>query len=250
MNDIRDSFSRTRKRLGYQLTGRKYKPDGTGTNPSGESVDSTTSLPQPDPHVVAGESDDQEGAGVNAAGECVLSTDRHPQPDRSESVLAYGSDNAQEGGEESVDGGGTSQVDSYSYPDVEVAVGSGHNGEPEEVYPSPSHGGRLDSTRTFLFRLLPLIVPSDNADTPALPDYEPGAVRPDETLELTITADGKKSNCKSTASATAELLRGVRDSAGAFGPLKTVARSLCFVLDNCEVWPPSRAFDSRCSRSF
>jgi hypothetical protein len=51
----------------------------------------------------------------------------------------------------------------------------------------------------------------------------------------------KESGWKSTASATAKLLlRGVRDSADAFGPLKSVAGGLCFVLDNCEVQPSSR----------
>jgi hypothetical protein len=54
-----------------------------------------------------------------------------------------------------------------------------------------------------------------------------------------INADENKSNWKSTASATAKLLlRGVRDSADAFGPLKSVAGGLCFILENCEVRPP------------
>ena len=49
-------------------------------------------------------------------------------------------------------------------------------------------------------------------------------------------ADENKSNRKSTSSASAKLLlRGVRDSADAFGPLKSVAGGLCFILDNCEV---------------
>ena len=49
-----------------------------------------------------------------------------------------------------------------------------------------------------------------------------------------------KSDWKSTASASAKLLlRGVRDSADAFGPLKSVASGLCFILENCEVRSPS-----------
>ena len=41
---------------------------------------------------------------------------------------------------------------------------------------------------------------------------------------------------KSTASSSAKLLlRAVRDSADAFGPLKSVAGALCSILDNCEV---------------
>ena len=41
-------------------------------------------------------------------------------------------------------------------------------------------------------------------------------------------------------SATAKLLlRGVRDTADAFGPLKSVAGGLCFLLENYEVFPVS-----------
>ena len=46
-----------------------------------------------------------------------------------------------------------------------------------------------------------------------------------------------KSGWKSTASSSAKLLlRGVRDSADAFAPLKSVAGGLCFILENCEVF--------------
>jgi len=69
-----------------------------------------------------------------------------------------------------------------------------------------------------------------HADTSVLSDYGPEAIRPGETFEPNATADEKKSDC-----ATSELLRGVRDSAGAPGPLKSVAGYLCFILDNCQV---------------
>ena len=36
------------------------------------------------------------------------------------------------------------------------------------------------------------------------------------------------------------MLRGVRDTADAFGPLKSVAGGLCFILENCEVYLPFR----------
>ena len=46
-----------------------------------------------------------------------------------------------------------------------------------------------------------------------------------------------ESDWKATMSASAKLLlRGVRDSADAFGPLKSVAGGLCFFLENYEVW--------------
>ena len=48
--------------------------------------------------------------------------------------------------------------------------------------------------------------------------------------------DESNSNWRSTTSAAAKLLlRGVKDSAAAFGPLQSVAGALCFILDNCEV---------------
>ena len=51
--------------------------------------------------------------------------------------------------------------------------------------------------------------------------------------------DENRPGWKSNASASAKsLLRGVRDSADAFGPLKSVAGGLCFILENCEVRPP------------
>ena len=65
--------------------------------------------------------------------------------------------------------------------------------------------------------------------------------RPTISSDDTDTAEpdaaaNKKSDWKSTAYASAKLLLyGVRDSADAFGPLKTVAGGLCFILENCEV---------------
>ena len=57
-----------------------------------------------------------------------------------------------------------------------------------------------------------------------------------ESVELSVAADEKKPGWKSTASSSAKLLlRGVRDSVDAFGPLKSVAGGLCFILENCEV---------------
>ena len=63
----------------------------------------------------------------------------------------------------------------------------------------------------------------------------------DERAEPSAAPDENKPDWGSTASASAKLLlRGVRDSADAFGPLKAVAGGLCFILENCEVWSPFR----------
>ena len=57
-----------------------------------------------------------------------------------------------------------------------------------------------------------------------------------ENVGATAAADENRPAWKSTASSSAELaLRAVRDSADAFGPLKSVAGGLCFILENCEV---------------
>jgi hypothetical protein len=51
---------------------------------------------------------------------------------------------------------------------------------------------------------------------------------------------------KTTASASAKLLlRGVGSSSDAFGPLKSVAGGLCFILENCEVWLPPRVLSQK-----
>ena len=64
----------------------------------------------------------------------------------------------------------------------------------------------------------------------------PQDLLPDEDAEPSATMNECKSSWKSTAFASAKLLlRGVRDTADAFGPLKSVAGGLCFILENCEV---------------
>ena len=57
-----------------------------------------------------------------------------------------------------------------------------------------------------------------------------------ESVESDAAADENGSDWKSIVSSTAKsLLRGVRDSADAFPPLKSVAGGLCFILENYEV---------------
>jgi hypothetical protein len=63
--------------------------------------------------------------------------------------------------------------------------------------------------------------------------------------------DNNMLNLKSlTSSAAKFILRGVKESADAFPPLKSVAGCLCFILDNCEVCSASlEPPKTRCSRS-
>ena len=58
----------------------------------------------------------------------------------------------------------------------------------------------------------------------------------DENVEASGAANENRPDRKYTASYSTKLiLRAVRDSADALGPLKSVAGSLCFILENYEV---------------
>ena len=77
---------------------------------------------------------------------------------------------------------------------------------------------------------------TDNVGTSTVPNQVPATLYHDKSGDPSAAAGETKSNWKSNASAAAKLLlRGVRDSADAFGPLKSVAGGLCFILENCEV---------------
>jgi len=127
MDDIRDSFSRLKKKVKHRLPGRKRKADRTGADARGERVG---------PAGAAGSGHDQGGNGTDADGQQAHPADRSPQP---ESVPAGGSDNDQQGGEPDTDGREATQRYSHLDPAVEVAVtvGSRHSGEAERVHPPP-----------------------------------------------------------------------------------------------------------------
>ena len=81
--------------------------------------------------------------------------------------------------------------------------------------------------------------PTDSVGISAVSDHVPATLHREKSGEPGAAVDETGSNWKSTASATAKLLlRGVRDSSDAFGPLKSVTGGLCFILENCEVCLP------------
>ena len=134
MDDIRGSFSKVKKKLKQPFRGSKPKSDKTGAGARGERAGSSASLPQPETHVVAGGGHDRGGNETNTDERQVVSTDGPPQPDEPEPVP--GRD--REGREGGSDGREYSQRYSHLHPDVEVAVGSGRDGEVEQIHPSPS----------------------------------------------------------------------------------------------------------------
>ena len=242
---IRDSFSRSKKKFKHLLSGIKHKSSGTGTETGGESVSSAGSVPRPVPHIVAGGGHNLEDDGGSAGGRAG-SADQFPQQTEQDLAPAHGGETGQEGGEADVDRGEVSQRHSRPDSDVEATVGSGPGREGsdaddvkvEQVHPPPSapsipHSGKPDGMLMWLFRLLPhLILPSDCVDTSAVPDCDVQEVlRPDENPEPRAADDSEsKSDWRSAVSATAEVLRGVRD-----GSFKPIAGYLCVILENCEV---------------
>ena len=208
---MRKSLSKLKKDFKHRLGGKKRAADTAGANPTGETASSSLSparldSPQPKPMQA-------DKGGDNPRG-------REPDVDEekaSQNRLRLGPD---------IGGTGESSL----------TRGIKRTLSPPSVTPiSPRQDP--DGTWTFSPRQLFLIILLDNADTPAVPGRAQGDPRPDENSEPSAAANEKKSSWKSTALATAKLLlRGVRDSADAFGPLKSVAGGLCFILENCEVW--------------
>jgi len=250
--DIRGSFSRLKKKL--KQPGSKRKPDRTGAGSGGEGSDPAGSLSSlAVPHLVVDSGHNREDKGSNTDGRQIRSAGRLPAPGVPEPVPARRSNNGQGGIEGGIDEGEAGQRHPHPHSDSKLAVGCrpGHKGNEADgervgrVCPSPStpsitFGGTPNGVCMWLFRLSSLIFLSENAGTSAIPHNVPKVPHLDESGGPSATADGNKLDWRSTVSSTAKLLlRGVRDSADAFGPLKSVAGGLCFILENCEVCPPS-----------
>ena len=200
--------------------GKKDKRKSTrmGADFSGsEGASSTTSLPRSVLHIGVGGGNDREGRGTDVEGREVSQKNLRPDVE-----IAIHNGTSRKGSD--VDG---------KKPDRSVDPP-----HPSLSAPSTSHGGEPEGAWIGLIQLLPLIVSPDNTDNSTIPDHPQEALGPDQN-EPETTGE-KESRWKSTASATAKLLlRGVSESADAFGPLKSVAGFLCYILENCEVQPSS-----------
>ena len=206
MDDVRKSLSKLKKDFKHRLGGKKREQDRAGANTAEEGVGSPASLLRPGPRAEDGK------FSTDVSQVCSGDPSPHPEPvtadeGRLEDPPRKEVDINQE----------VSRSPPSLDPDAGGAAGSGPGQEIKLAYSPPSvtpiaPKPEPDSTWTLPPRLLCLIILLDKA------------------------ADKKNSSWKSTAFATAKLLlRGVRDSADAFGPLKSVAGGLCFILENCEV---------------
>ena len=232
MDDIRESFSKLKKDFKHRLGGKKRALGGDGASSAGERVSTSASLSRPDSHVAAS-GHNEEGTRISADISQVRSRAPSPMP------ADEGRRNDPQRKEAGVDQKEGGQRESRLDSNIEVAAGSGPSREDERAYPPVTLipcDQEPDSTWPLSPPLLRLIIPSHNAGTSAVPDHTQKELLPNETTKSNAAADERKSSWKSTAYATAKLLLyGVRDSADAFGPLKSVAGGLCFILENCEV---------------
>jgi len=128
MDDMRNSFSRLKKKIKHRLTGSKRKPDSTRADARRGRVDPTGA---------AGGDHDRGGSGTSADGRKARPASRVPQR---ESVPSGGGNNDQQGGDADIHGKEVTQRYSYLDPEAEVAVTveSRHSGEVGQVYPPPS----------------------------------------------------------------------------------------------------------------
>ena len=226
---MRNSFSKFKKDLKQRLKGKKREPGDAGANIAEEGANSSGLLLQPDPPV-ATSGYKGEGTGTSTDAWGTRSGDRSPQPESTQ--VGKGRDDPRKK-ETGVSEKEVSQNHPHGKPDAAEQRGS------SRVDPSPPdslipHKVEPGGTLIVSPRRKCLTVLSDNADTLAASDQDLG---PSEGAKPSGAANEKKSNWKATTLATAKLLlRGVRDSADAFGPLKSVAGGLCFILENCEVW--------------
>ena len=222
MDDIRKSFSKLKKDFKHRIGSKK--PDRAGANTAGEGVGSSASLLQPNLRTAVSGHD---GGGSRVSADVSRVHSRNPSPHPEFVPADEGHDNPH-GKEVGVDKKKGSRSRSRLGPDIQGAAGS----SPASDTPIPPIRGP-DSTWTLSPQLLCLITHLGDA----APDRMPQNLRPEEGDEPGAAANENKSSWKSTAFATAKfLLRGVRDASDAFGPLKSVAGGLCFILENCEVW--------------
>ena len=231
MDNVRRSFSNMKKDFKRRLGGKKRALDRAGADTAGDRANSSVSVLRPD-SLVAASSHNEEGTTVGTNISQARSRDLSPMP------AGEGRPDNSQRKEADVDEKERDQRDSRPDQDVEVVAGSGPGREDKRAYsPQPvtlvSPNQQPDGTWTHSPQLMCLIIPLRHADASAVPEKE---LLHDDNTESDLATNEKKSSWKATTFATAKLLlRGVRGSADAFGPLKSVAGSLCFILENCEV---------------
>lgn len=233
---LRNPLSGLKKKMKRRLAGGGHEPE-RGPDVSGERVDETSSLPQQEHLLAEGEHDRlQSGNKDDADGRRVGSTDPLPHSDDSGFVPVDRS--GRSGGEREaiVEGREADERNLHVRPGIEDVVEGEPNQEGNDI-----DGGKIslvnpppESMQTTHFQPLPLIASSGNVDDSAILDHAQQVLGTNQ--RESGAADENKPSRKSTLSANAKstLLR-IKESSYVYPPLKSIAESLCFILDNFEV---------------
>jgi hypothetical protein len=119
------------------------------------------------------------------------------------------------------------------------------NLSPAPPAPSVLHSAESGSAAlSMLPQPLPVTVPSSTTDNP--PDLDCVQESATSSIHALVPSAVSEdtSDRKPIASTTANvILRGVGESPDAYPPLKSIARHLYLILDNCEVRSPSHTFN-------
>ena len=247
---FRKIFSGLKKKSRHRLAGGKHEPEGMGADVGGQSVDSMGSLPRPE-HRVIGKGEHgrpqsknrakADAGRIDSKDPALYSNDSGPVP------VGVGQHDIRER-KAVIEGKEVGRLylgliwawvlsTRWKVDPVKGGMVSAGRGLTNMTRSHPALRWNL---RVCKLPAVPLYSSDHSSDDvgDSAPDHikqvlstnENGPGDPDENI----------SNWKSTASATAKFfLRGVRESADAFGPLKSVAGGLCFILENCEVQPSS-----------
>ena len=136
---VQETFSRLKKGLKRRIKGGKHNQDGESAGTGGGRTDLGESPSRPESPFAGSGNRNLCGSGSNPVGGYIGSTDRPAQRDGSDPMLTGESKPNQEGrGEGVIDQNKSGQArPSHLHSDVEVVVGSGPDGEVEQV-PSDS----------------------------------------------------------------------------------------------------------------
>ena len=254
---VRDSLSKLRARLKPKSKERRHKPDGTGSGSDGEGAVQAGSLPRPVSDVEVG-GRDGGGGGSNTHPLQVRSTDWLLQPDEPGSVSGG---RGVEGGTD-LDGGKAIRRHSHLYADAGVVPASGsgqgegtNEEEGDEFHsrsstPSTPRDRDSNGAWTWLSSSLPLIIPSDNVGSSIVPDSVLGVPHPGENIGLCATLNENKSDGVPPEPAALKSLRRARDTPNGLSSLRSVAGTLCSILECCGVCCLSHMFQFKILKVF
>jgi hypothetical protein len=139
----------------------------------------------------------------------------------------------------------------------ELSVGDKRGVSPADTSPAPSapsisHDGESGGTTlSMLFHPLPVTGSSGNADNLPIPDHVREPVKSStHALDPGAASEDTLSRASTAPTTPNVVLREVAESSNAYPPLKSVARCLCIILDNCKVRSTSHTLNLKYSQLY